>query len=63
MNLSEVIKENLKNKGLKQSFLSKQLNISDQLLSHKLSNNTLRTDQLFKIAKILGINLNKFKEA
>ncbi|MBR0519381.1 helix-turn-helix transcriptional regulator [bacterium] len=63
MNLSEVIKENLKNKGLKQSFLSKQLNISDQLLSHKLSNNTLRTDELFKIAKILGINLNKFKEA
>ena len=63
MNLSEVIKENLKNKGLKQSFLSKQHNISDQLLSHKLSNNTLRTDELFKIAKILGINLNKFKEA
>lgn len=64
MNLAEVIKADLKSKGLKQSFLSKQLNISDQSLSYKLSNNKFTADELIKLVNLLGLNPKKiFKEA
>lgn len=63
MNILEEIKNNLKNKGLKQGYIAEQLNISKQSLWYKLNYNTFKTDELFKLAKILGINLNKFKEA
>ena len=62
MNILEEIKNNLKNKGLKQGYIAEQLNISKQSFWYKLQNNTFKTDELFKLAKILGINLNKFKE-
>ena len=62
MNILEEIKNNLKNKGLKQSYIAEQLNISNQSFWYKLQNNTFKIDELFKLAKILGINLNKFKE-
>lgn len=63
MNFAEIIKEKIKSKGLKQSFLAEKLNISNQSLYYKLSNNIFYPDEIFKIAKILGINLNQFKEA
>ena len=62
MNITEEIKNSLKNKGLKQSYIAEQLNISNQSFWYKLQNNTFKIDELFKLAKILGINLNKFKE-
>lgn len=62
LNITEEIKNSLKNKGLKQSYIAEQLNISNQSFWYKLQNNTFKIDELFKLAKILGINLNKFKE-
>ena len=63
MNILEEIKNNMKNKGLKKQYIAEVLNISKQALWYKLQNNTFKTDELFKLAKILNINLNKFKEA
>lgn len=62
MNILEEIKNNMKNKGLKKQYIAEVLNISKQSFWYKLQNNTFKTDELFKLAKILGINLNKFKE-
>ena len=63
MNILQEIKNNMKNKGLKKQYIAEVLNISKQALWYKLQNNTFKTDELFKLAKILNINLNKFKEA
>lgn len=63
MNILEEIKNNMKNKGLKKQYIAEVLNISKQALWYKLQNNTFNPNELFKLAKILNINLNKFKEA
>ena len=63
MNISEVIKQKIKDNGIKQTFLAKKLTMSRQQFSQKLQNNTFKIDEVFRLANILDINLNKFKEA
>ena len=63
MNISEVIKQKIKDNGIKQTFLAQKLAMPRQQFSKKLQNNTLKTDEVFKLANILNIDLNKFKEA
>ena len=63
MNISEEIKNKIQEKGLKLNFVAEQLNIPAQNLSYKLLKNSLKANEVFKLAKILNINLNKFKEA
>lgn len=63
MNLTETIKEKIESKGFRQSFIAKQLNLTRATFWYKMQNNTFKMDEIFKLAKILDINLNKFKEA
>ena len=52
------------NQGIKQTFLAHQIGISKDLFSKSLSGKrNFKTDEVFKLAKILNINLNQFKEA
>lgn len=63
MNIVEKIKSVIINQGIKQTFLAHQIGISKDLFSKSLSGKrNFKTDEVFKLAKILNINLNKFKE-
>ena len=63
MNLTETIKKKIENKGLKLGYIAKQLNLSRASFWYKMQNNTFKTDEVFKLANILNIDLNQFKEA
>lgn len=62
MNIADVIKEKIKNNGIKQTFLAQKLEMPRQQFNQKLQKNTFKTDEIFKLADILNIDLNKFKE-
>ena len=62
MNIADVIKEKIKNNGIKQTFLAQKLEMTRQQFNQKLQKNTFKTDEIFKLADILNIDLNKFKE-
>jgi ribosome-binding protein aMBF1 (putative translation factor) len=64
MNFVEVVKDKIKNNGLKQKFLADKIGLAVDSLSKSLKGQRkFKTDEVFKLADILGINLNKFKEA
>lgn len=63
MNIADVIKEKIKNNGIKQTFLAQKLEMSRQQFSQKLQKNTFKVDEVFKLADILNIDLNQFKQA
>ena len=57
-------KTEIKKRGLKQRFIAQQLQIADNTFANKLNGRYRFTaEELIKLAKILNINLNKFKEA
>lgn len=59
----DVIKEKIKNNGIKQTFLAQKLDMPRQQFSQKLQKKTFKVDEVFKLADILNIDLNQFKEA
>lgn len=63
MNIADVIKEKIKNNGIKQTFLAQKLEMPRQQFSQKLQKNTFKVDEVFKLADILNIDLNQFKQA
>lgn len=63
LTVCEEIKNKIQEKGLKLNFVAEQVKIPIKNLSYKLLKNSLKLDELFKLAKFLNINLNKFKEA
>ena len=57
----DVIKEKIKNNGIKQTFLAQKLDMPRQQFSQKLQKKTFKVDEVFKLADILNIDLNQFK--
>ena len=57
-------KAEIQKRGLKQRFIVSQLKISETVFSNKLAGRTKFTaDEIIKLASILNIDLNAFKEA
>ena len=64
MNFIEVVKEKIKKNGLKKHFIAEKMGLNTVSFSDRLTGKVnFKTDEVFKLAKILNINLNKFKEA
>jgi len=64
MNFIEVVKDKIKKKGLKNNYIAKKMGINNVSFSDRLTGKVnFKTDEVFKLAKILNINLNQFKEA
>ena len=64
MNIVEKIKSIIINQGIKQTFLANKIGLSKDLFSKSLSGKrNFKTDEVFNLADILNIDLNKFKEA
>lgn len=64
MNFIEVVKDKIKKKGLKNNYIAQKMGINNVSFSDRLTGKVnFKTDEVFKLAKILNINLNKFKEA
>lgn len=58
---SKLIKERMAAKGLTQSDIANELNISRTAFNQKLSNERKMTiEQMFKVAKLLGIEPDDF---
>ena len=63
MNIADVIKEKIKNNGIKQTFIAEKIGLNNVSLTDRLNGKVkFKTDEVFKLAKILNIDLNKFKE-
>ncbi len=61
--MTEKIKEKLKEKGIKQGELAKELGISKENISQRMKKNNWRINELKHIAKILNCDLIcEFKE-
>ena len=64
MNFVEVVKEKIKKNGLKNNFIAEKMGLNSVSFSDRLTGKVnFKTDEVFKLAKILNINLNQFKEA
>ena len=64
MNFIEVVKDKIKKKGLKKNYIAQKMGINNVSFSDRLTGKVnFKTDEVFKLAKFLNINLNKFKEA
>lgn len=64
MNFIEVVKDKIKKKGLKNNYIAQKMGINNVSFSDRLTGKVnFKTDEVFKLAKILNINLNQFKEA
>ena len=63
MNIADVIKEKIKNNGIKQTFIAEKIGLNNVSFTDRLNGKVkFKTDEVFKLAKILNIDLNKFKE-
>lgn len=64
MNIADVIKEKIKNNGIKQTFIAEKIGLNNVSFTDRLNGKVkFKTDEVFKLAKILNIDLNQFKEA
>jgi lambda repressor-like predicted transcriptional regulator len=62
MKLSEIINQELENQERGIPWLSDKTGIKYKTLYDKLKNNTVKGEELLRIAKVLNIDLNKLKE-
>jgi lambda repressor-like predicted transcriptional regulator len=62
MNLAELINEELKKQERGVTWLSDKTGIKYKTLYDKLDRNTIKGEELLRIAKVLNIDLNKLKE-
>ncbi|MBR0518907.1 helix-turn-helix transcriptional regulator [bacterium] len=64
MDFVEVVKNKIKKNGLKQIFLADKIGLAIDSFSKSLKGQRkFKTDEIFKLANILNIDLNQFKEA
>ena len=64
MDFVEVVKNKIKKNGLKQIFLAYKIGLAIDSFSKSLKGQRkFKTDEIFKLANILNIDLNQFKEA
>ena len=64
MNFVQVVKNKIKQNGFKQNFIAEKIGLNNVNLTDRLTGKVkFKTDEVFKLAKILNIDLNKFKEA
>ena len=62
LNIVDKIKSIIVNQGIKQTFLANKIGLSKDSFSKSLSGKrTFKTDEVFKLADILNIDLNQFK--
>jgi len=62
MDIGEYIQKVLDEQGRSQIWLADKLGIHDKTFSGKLKRNSITGEELLKIAKFLGINLDDLKE-
>ena len=62
MDIGEYIQQVLKGQGRSQVWLADKIGIHDKTFSGKLKRNSITGEELLKIGKILGINLEELKE-
>lgn len=64
MDFVQVVKTKIKQNGFKQNFIVDKIGLNTVSLTDRLTGKVkFKTDEVFKLAKILNINLNQFKEA
>lgn len=64
MDFVQVVKTKIKQNGFKQNFIADKIGLNTVSLTDRLTGKVkFKTDEVFKLAKILNINLNQFKEA
>lgn len=61
MNIGEYIQKVLDEQGRSQVWLADQIGIHDKTFSGKLKRNSISGEELLRIAKVLGINLEELK--
>ena len=61
MDIGEYIQQVLKEQGRSQVWLADKIGIHDKTFSGKLKRNSISGEELLKIAKVLGINLEELK--
>lgn len=61
MDIGEYIQQVLKEQGRSQVWLADKIGIHDKTFSGKLKRNSITGEELLKIAKVLGINLEELK--
>lgn len=63
MDFVEVVKDKIKNNGFKQNFIAEKIGLNYTSFSDRLTKKVkFKTDEVFRLANILNIDLNKFKE-
>lgn len=64
MDFVQVVKNKIKQNGFKQNFIADKIGLNTVSFTDRLTGKVkFKTDEVFKLAKILNINLNQFKEA
>lgn len=62
MDIAKQLEETLKSQGRSKTWLSEQMDVNYKTLTGKFKRNGFDAVELIQIAKILNIDLNKFKE-
>jgi hypothetical protein len=62
MTIAEHILEVLKSQERSKSWLAEKINITKQAIHYKFKSDSFTAEELIKISKVLGINLEELKE-
>ena len=62
MKVAECVKQTIENQGREKGWVAIQIGVKYKTFLAKLKNNNFSAEELLKLSKVLGIDLDKLKE-